>query len=723
MEKTYIKTTCKVGACEPQCGLMVEIEDGVLQAVQPDVSHPISQGYMCLKANAVPEYQNDPDRLLFPERGTAGGRGRLSWHEATTEIGQKLREITDKYGPSAVATYWGNAADTTGMVAANTLCSGLGSPNSFNVLSLEYTDRGAVAERVLGDQTLILQPDADNTHFALLLGTNPLVTQGMTLLQRRPRIGIDLKKVSQRGGKVVVVDPRVTETTRSSDLHVMIKPGTDLFLLLAIIHRILITHQYDSDFLARYTTGKEQWLEVVKELDLQWAAETTGITVETITQIADEFSHAKSAFATTRVGVQTSHNTTLTEWAVLTLNTITGNIDRPGGVFLNPGAIDNTRLIHTFTKRKNPANSRIGGYPQIFGGPPATVFSDDVLSEDTDRIRALIVVAGNPVMSFPDTQKIEKALKRLDLLVCIDIYRSDTGSFAHYNLPAATIYEKGGLHVLTQPFEPYPFAEWRKKVVEPRGEARPEWDIARDIARAAKIPFLNNPVIDGLDKIMGWFGKHFTEKHFAQLLFLSSLARKKISINRLINSDEGIKFGDIEWGAFLNNGLLTADKKIHLAPSDLMQGLKEAISAPPTTSDEFPLMLISGGRRLASFNSWTHNLPSLAKKVKGNHAVMSSADAEGLDIQDGSKIRIVSATNAICLQVEVSEEIRQGVIVVHQFWGHHYNSSQTLARKNPGVNVNLLHSDKIRDQFCGMPVFNGTPCRVEMAELVRVRET
>jgi len=138
----FIKTTCKVGACEPQCGLILEIQDGKLTAVKPDPLHPISQGYMCLKANAVPEYQNDPDRLLFPERKTHSGRERIDWSTATSEIGQKLRAIADQYGPNAIATYWGNAADTTGMVAANTLCSGLGSPNSFNVLSLEYTDRG-----------------------------------------------------------------------------------------------------------------------------------------------------------------------------------------------------------------------------------------------------------------------------------------------------------------------------------------------------------------------------------------------------------------------------------------------------------------------------------------------------------------------------------------------------------------------------------------------------
>jgi len=399
--KTY-KTTCKVGACEPQCGLEIDVEKDKIVEVRPDRSHPISQGFICIKGKAVPEYQNDPERLLSPVKRVGDKFEKIGWDTATTEIGQKLRQLVDQYGATSIATYWGNAADSTGMVAANTICSALGSPNSFNVLSLEYTDRGMVANEVLGDQTLILQPDADNTHFALLLGTNPLVTQGMTLLQRRPRVGGDLKNISKRGGKVVVVDPRVTETTRISDQHIMIRPGTDLYLLLAMIHRILSNKSYDAEFVAQYAKGLTEWKTLVKSFTPSKASTVTGIEEPVIVALADEFAAAKSGFVSTRVGVQTSHNTTLTEWAVLTLNAITGNIDKPGGVYFNPGALDNTALIHKFTKRKNPAPSRIGKYPQIFGGPPCTVFADDVLSDDPDRIRALIVVAGNPILSFPN---------------------------------------------------------------------------------------------------------------------------------------------------------------------------------------------------------------------------------------------------------------------------------------------------------------------------------
>jgi anaerobic selenocysteine-containing dehydrogenase len=185
------RTTCKVGACEPFCGIEVDVEDGRMVAVRPDREHPVTKGYICVKGTHVPDYQNDPDRLLSPLRRNATGWEVIAWETALGDVGRKLRSIRDAHGPGAIATYWGNAADSVSITLANTLCHAFGSPNSFNVLSLEYTDRGAVAHRMLGNENLILQPDAGRAQFALLLGTNPLVTQGMTLLQRRPRIAAD----------------------------------------------------------------------------------------------------------------------------------------------------------------------------------------------------------------------------------------------------------------------------------------------------------------------------------------------------------------------------------------------------------------------------------------------------------------------------------------------------------------------------------------------------
>ena len=707
-----VKSICKFGACEPQCGLEFDIEDDVMLKVRPDPTHPISQGYVCKKGMAIPEYQNDPDRLLTPEKKALVGFQAIDWNPATQEIGRKLRQIRDQYGPTSIATYWGNAADSSAMIGANTLCSSLGSPNSMNVLSLEYTDRGAVAERMFGDQTIIVQPDADQTDFALLLGTNPLVTQGMTLLQRRPRIAGDLKGIRQRGGKVVVVDPRETETTRVADQHVMIRPGTDLFLLIGMIKHIVNTGQFNAHYTEQHCQGLEWWQSFSKTFELATIATITGLDEQIITHLADEFASAKCAFITTRVGVQTSHNTALTEWAVQVLNSLTGRVGSIGGLFFNSGAINNTDLIHLFTKKKNPAPSRIGHYPQIFGGPPASVFADDVLSDDPERIRALVVIAGNPLISFPSSAKMEQALKKLDLLVTIDIYRSDTGSLAHYNLPAATIYEKGGFHFLTQPFDPIPHAQWREKLMNPRGQARPEWDIIRDISRAAKTPFLNNPLLDFIDKGLSWFGRNFTEAHLAQLLLISPFSRQKISLKKLKNAEHGVTMGTLDKTAFFSDSIRTQDKKINLAPEDFSHELERVLTQPPLPTEEHPLMLISGGRRLATFNSWSKNLPSLMKTVEENFATLNLEDAVKHDIQEGDFIEIITETNRLEIKAKTTASIREGTIMVQQFWGHHYESGQTLAKHKPGVNVNLLHSDQLRCTFTGMPVFNGTPCHI-----------
>jgi anaerobic selenocysteine-containing dehydrogenase len=658
----------------------------------------------------VGDYVNDPERLLYPLRRGGSGLERISWEGALGEIGGKLRSLRDAHGPRSIATYWGNAADSTTITLANTFCHAFGSPNSFNVLSLEYTDRGAVAERVLGNENLILQPDAGRARFALLLGTNPLVTNGMTLLQRRPRISADLKAIRRNGGKVVVVDPRRTETAKIADEHVAIRPGTDLFLLVAMIRRILESGHADQAFLDRHATGHEDWRSLVEELDPARAARITDVPAARIERLADEFAVADGAFATTRVGVQTSHNTTLTEWAVMTLNAITGNIDRSGGVYFNPGAIDVPALIERFSKRRNPSTSRIGGYPQIFGGPPVPVFADDVLSDDPDRIRALVVVAGNPVITFPNTKKVERALRKLELLVCIDIYPSDTIAFADYALPAATLYEKGGLHFLTSTFEPYPFLEWRSKLMEPRGESRAEWDIFKSLSRAARVPFLNDPLLDRTARMLDAVGFRFTDDFLYRFLLLG-----KPSPRRLKRTPGGIQVGEIRFGEFLDHGICTRDARLHLAPPALAKALPEALAEPPLSTEEYPLLLVSGARRLAGYNSWTHHIAALAEKLGGNWATLNPADAARLGVAEGQRIHVQSRAGELEVEARISSDVREGVIAIHQFFGHKYDSGTTASRRFPGVNVNLLHDDEVRDRFCGMPVFNATPCRVRPA--------
>ncbi|MFV1991523.1 MAG: molybdopterin-dependent oxidoreductase, partial [Acidimicrobiales bacterium] len=507
-----VRTTCKIGACEPYCGIEVDVQDGRMLAVRGDKEHPVSKGYLCVKGHNLLEYQYDPDRLLHPEQRTADGFQRADWSTATSSIGHELRRIADAYGPDSIASYWGNAADSSNIILALTTPGAFGSRNTYNVLSLEFTERGAVASRMYVDEGVMLQPDADRTHHALLLGTNPVATQGMALLQRRPGIRGDLRAIQRRGGSLTVVDPRSTETTSFADTHLAIRPGADLYLLVAMIGHILRNDLYDSAFCDAHTTGVDEWRTITNHLSTEQAAAICGLDAAAITAEAERLAAAPSAFVTTRVGVQTGPNTTVTEWAAASLNAITGNVDRPGGMFFHGGATVPANYLLDGLLRNNFTPSRLGDYPHIFGGLPATVLADDILSDDPDRVRALIVYAGNPVISFPDTAKMEAALERLELLVCFDIYRSDTGSFAHWNLPAATQFEKSSMHFLTDKYDPRPRLEWKPQVVEPAGEARTEWDAMQEICAAAEAPFLNNPaihaeVVEHLDR-----GEHYSDR-------------------------------------------------------------------------------------------------------------------------------------------------------------------------------------------------------------------
>ncbi len=712
-ETTTVRTTCKVGACEPYCGIEVDVRDGVMVAVRGDKQHPVSKGYMCVKGYNLLEYQNDPDRLLHPLRKTSTGFERADWETATTDIGTRLRSITDKHGPDSVATYWGNAADSANIVLALTTAGAFGSRNTYNVLSLEFTDRGAVAQRVYGDEGVMVQPDANHTSHALLLGTNPVVTQGMALLQRRPRIRGDLRDIQRRGGTLTVVDPRQTETTAFADHHLAIRPGTDLYFLIGLISHILRSDLADQAWLGLHTEGLEEWSRITAGVDLDWVAKTCDLPRRVIEAEAERFASAPAAFATTRVGVQTGPNTTLTEWAVTTLNAITGNIAKPGGMIFHGGATDPAQFLLDGLLRNNFTPSRIGNHPHIFGGLPATVLADDILSDDEDRVRALIVYAGNPVISFPDTKKMEAALERLDLLVCFDIYHSDTGSFADWSLPAVTQFEKPSMHFMVDKYEPVRRLEWKPQVVPPTGEARLEWEAMQDICVAADAPFLNNPALH--EKVLEHRAR---DTYYPERAMYEGVMPEGVTLDEVIDTPGGIELPAEGAGAFFEQHVKTQSGKLQLAPADLVEGLDQALADEAAgheaaASQEFPLLLISGQRQLRSFNTWTHNMPKLTAPLAEPTATIHPDLASKHGLVDGDKIQLQTSVGQIKIGVTIKESIRPDTVAVPQFWGHHYQSGQSLARKRPGVNVNQLHSTVEVDHYTAMPMFNARPCRIQ----------
>ncbi len=709
-EITTVRTTCKIGACEPYCGIEADVVDGAMVAVRGDKTHPVSKGYLCVKGHHLLEYQNDPDRLLHPIRRTANGHERSDWVTATTDIGARLRSITDGRGPNSVATYWGNAADSADIVLALTTAGAFGSRNTYNVLSLEFTDRGAVASRVYGQEDVMLQPDADRTHHALLLGTNPVVTQGMALLQRRPGIRADLRDIQRRGGSLTVVDPRQTETTSFADHHLAIRPGTDLHFLIAMIAHILSNDLADHEWLEAHADGTDVWQRLAAGIDIDEMASICDLPAADIIAEATRLALAPSAFVTTRVGVQTGPNTTLTEWAVTTLNAITGNIGRPGGMTFHGGASQPARFLLDGLLRNNFSPSRIGGHSHIFGGLPATVLADDILSDDPDRVRALLVFAGNPLISFPDTAKMEAALERLELLVCFDIYHSDTGAFADWVLPAVTQFEKSSMHFMVDKYEPTRRLEWRPQVVEPAGEARPEWEVIQDICIAADAPFLNDPA-----RHQQVIEHHARGVHYPEQAMYEGVLPEGISLEDVMNTPGGIELDQPDPGDFLEYHVTTPSHRIQLAPGDLVDGLEQLLDTPTRQDPTFPLLLISGQRQLHGFNTWTHNMASLVKHLSEPAATIHTDLAARHGLADGDLVTVSTAHSSITVPVAVTGRIRPDTVAIAQFWGHVYDSGQHHARRRPGVNVNRVHTTTDVDAYTAMPIFNARPCRIEPA--------
>jgi len=702
-----IRTTCKIGACEPYCGIEVDVEDGVMVAVRGDKQHPVSKGYICVKGHNLLEYQNDPDRLLHPLRKTVDGFERSDWETASTDIGQRLRTITDEHGPDSVATYWGNAADSANIVLALTTAGAFGSRNTFNVLSLEFTDRGAVASRVYGDEGVMLQPDAATSDHALLLGTNPVVTQGMALLQRRPHIRGDLRDIQRRGGSLTVVDPRETETTSFSDHHLAIRPGTDLHFLVGLIAHILRNGLADEAWIDSHVDGIDEWRRICGAVDLDEIAEICDLPRPAIEAEAERFATAESAFATTRVGVQTGPNTTLTELAVTTLNAITGNIGRAGGMVFHGGATEPAKYLLDGLLRNNFTPSRIGNHAHIFGGLPASLLADDILSDDDDRVRALIVFAGNPVISFPDTPKIEAALERLDLLVSLDIYHSDTATFADWSLPATTQFEKPSMHFMVDKYDQTRRLEWKPQVVEPSGDARPEWNIMQDIMVAADAPFLNNPDLHAKVVEHRAEGTFYPEREMYE-----GVMPDGVVLQDVIDAPQGIELAPYDHRRFFEDHVALPSGRMQIGPEDLVEGLDTILRAAPSTDEGFPLLLISGQRRLRSFNSWTHNMASLTAPLSEPTATIHPDLAGEYGLVDGDDIELRTAHGQISITVTVKSSIRPDTVAVPQFWGHTYESGQLHARQRPGVNVNHLHGTSELDAYTAMPIFNGRPCAI-----------
>jgi formate dehydrogenase len=708
-------TYCRI--CEPLCGLVATIEDGELVKLRPDRDHPLSRGFACPKGIAMTEVQNDPDRVTHPLRRRADGTfERVAWDAALDDIGARLRQILASGGGSAVGWYLGNpsAFSYSHPIWVKGFMDAIGSPNLYSAGSQDVNNRFVASQFLYGSPLVVPIPDLARTNLLLVVGANPLVSHGSVLTA--PRIKEALNQIVGRGGRVVVVDPRRSETARAFE-HIAIRPDTDNWLLLSLLQVIFDEHLDDERAIARQARGINRLRELVAPHAPERTEARTGVPADQARRLAHDLATADGAAVYGRTGSCLGRHGTLTSFLLDALNVVTGNLDREGGAIFGTGPIQIEDLLHRIgADSYGKVRSRIGAFPDVLGQLPASLMAKEITTPGEGRIRALFVSSGNPVLSVPNGSELGHALGELELMVAIDLYVTDTSRHADYVLPATTFLEREDFPSAFLTFQSKPFVQWTEAVLEPRGAARQEWEIIDQIARRiGAVPASAWPL-----RALGRIGLRLSPRRLVDLGLrlgpkgdLFGLRRGGLSIAALRRNPHGVLLGEHHPVGVLRNKVFHRDKLVRLDPDEIALEIG-ALERENGHDPSLPLRLI-GLRELRSHNSWMHNVPKLMQGGRTHAARIHPDDAAASGVEDGERCTVVSAHGSIELEARVTDEVSPGTVAVPHGWGH--RGEWRRAAEAGGANVNLLASSAPQDleRLAGMALLNGIPVRVEAA--------
>jgi anaerobic selenocysteine-containing dehydrogenase len=713
-------TFCRI--CEPLCGMIATVEDGRLVELRPDKNHPLSAGFACQKGIAFSEIVNDPDRVTTPLRRTGAGFESVSWDEAMTDIATRLGRIHREHGSEAIGWYFGNpgAFSYSHTLSLNTFMLGFGSRmHLFTAGSQDVNNRFVASQLLYGSPLSSPVPDVLRTDLLVVIGANPVVSHGSVLTV--PRIKDRMRDIVERGGRVLVVDPRKTETAAQFE-WLGIVPDGDAFLLLSLIEVMFAENLVDRARLARQADGGG-WLEQLARPFTPEATEArTGIDPSTVRSLARDLARTRRAAVYGRVGTSTGENGTLTTYLLDAVNLVAGNLDVAGGSMFGRYGLPGERwlkkagaaLLRTVYHRRR---SRIGDFPSVLGSEPAGVMAKEITTPGRGQVKALFVSAGNPVLSVPNGDELESALESLDLMVGVDLYVNETLAHCDYVLPAASMYERDDFPLPFQPLQPTPFRQATEAVIDPVGEARAEWEIIDDLTGRLwrRTPML--AMLGVTRKALSLFGIRLRPRMIVDAVIRLGEGgdrfglRRGLSFSRLTaDHPHGTVLTPNLRDGVLRDIVVYRGRRMRLRHDEIADEVAKLSrrSAP----DGYPLRLI-GMREARSENSWMHNSPLLMRGERTQHAFMHVDDAVG--ISDGDVVRIASVHGEIELPVLVTKDIVAGVVAVPHGWGHKGTAGWRVANGAGGANVNRLMSSAPEDieRLAGMARLTGVPIRVE----------
>ncbi|HSO36947.1 MAG TPA: molybdopterin-dependent oxidoreductase [Labilithrix sp.] len=711
--------------CEAMCGLRIEADADRVMSIRGDEEDPLSRGYLCPKAFALKDLHEDPDRLRQPMRRTGSASDPrwepMAWEDALDEAARGLLRVQAEHGRSAVGVYLGNPTvhNTGALLYGPMFVRSLRTKNRFSATSVDQLPAMLASYLMLGHQLLIPVPDVDRTQHFLVLGANPLASNGslMTAPDMRGRIDAILG----RGGRVVVVDPRRTETAQRATEHVFIRPGTDALLLLAMLH-VVLEKGHRLGRLAAFTDGIDALQEAVGDVSPERVAAPTGIPAATIRRLAEDFAGAPSAVAYGRVGTSTQPFGSLCQWLISALNIVTGNFDRPGGVMFPKPALDALTLPGGIGKGHfGKWKTRVRGLPEFGGELPVAALAEEILAPGEGRIRAMVTIAGNPVLSTPNGTRVDEAFGTLDFMVSIDPYLNETTRHASLILPPPSPLERAHYDIAFHLLAVHETARFAPALFDKGPDARHDWQILLGLARrieaakggrkglqaALKLRALERLGPEALLDIGLRLGPHGPS--------LRPL-RAGLSLRTLAKQPHGVDLGPLTES--LPRRLFTKDKRIRLAPAPLvddLQRLWKAFPAQPSAAREGALVLV-GRRHLRDNNSWMHNAKQLMTGKPRCTLFIHPEDASRLGVAAGTEVVVRSRVGEVKVLVTITGDMMPGVVSLPHGYGHGRPGVKLgVATAHAGVSVNDLTDDQSLDALSGNAAFSGVPVTVERA--------
>ena len=726
--------TCPL--CEAACGLELTTRDNRVVAARGDREHVFSHGFICPKGATFGELAADPDRLRRPLVRRGGRHEEVEWDEAFRVVEQGLRPILERYGPHAVALYLGNPNVHTmaGGLYLTPLLRTLGTRNIFSASTVDQMPKHVSCGYLYGNPLTIPVPDLDRTDLLLVLGANPGESNGS--LATAADFPGRLKAIQARGGRFVVVDPRRTRTAEHADEHLFIRPGTDAYLLFGIVHTLFAEGLVRLGRLDGLVTGVEEVRELAGAFAPEQVSAVCAVPAERIRGLARELAAAPTAAVYGRIGTCTVEFGTLTSWLVDVVNVLTGNLDRPGGVMF-PLAAHLSARTRAGGKgfRAGRWHSRVRGLPEVKGELPVATLADEIDTPGDEQVRAFVTVAGNPVLSTPNSDRLDRALGGLDFMVSVDPYLNETTRHADVVLPPGDPARKGHYDFSFLALAVRNFAAYSPPALPPDPAGMDECDIlarltliAAGQGAAADPAGLHEQLLDqALQRVAAAAGRTAPElrplvsgDHPAERLLDVALragaygdgfgARPDgLSLDRLLASPHGVDLGPLQ--PRLPELLQTPSGRVELCAAPIAADVERLRAALGRDHDDLVLI---GRRHLRSNNSWMHNVPALVKGKDRCTLQVHPADAERLALRDGGDARVTSRAGTLSACVEVTDRVMPGVVSLPHGWGHGLPGTRmTVAATRPGVNSNLLTDGSVVDPLSGNSVLNGIPVQVK----------